>query len=394
MVHTLAERRGLTAEHARQWLTHVGLHAPLEGVEGDPDLVAAARAVLEEGVHQLADTVRNSLNFYRMQESAEQVEQGVLTGPAVAIPGFVEALSEQLRLPARRRAVVADGRRSTGRRSRRSGGRGARLAVERDASPGVSVVDRLRRSPAFIGAIFGSFLNVVAYRLPRGESLSHPRSRCPGCETPIKPYDNVPVLSWLALRGRCRACGARISRALPARRGRHGPAVRASWCSPRAPTRTRSCGLVSRAAARPGHADRPRPPDHPEQADDHRRGRGAGVRRCWLDARRDLVEHLIAGVAAGGFFLVAALAYPRGMGMGDVKLAAVLGLFLGRAVGPAMFIALISGTLVGALDHRPQGRRTKAARPRSRSARSSPSAGSSACSRATRSSTGTSTPSA
>jgi type IV pilus assembly protein PilM len=99
MVHTLAERRGLTAEHSRQWLTHVGLHAPLEGVEGDTDLVSSARAVLEEGVHQLADTVRNSLNFYRMQESAEQVEHGVLTGPAVAIPGFVEALSEQLKLP-------------------------------------------------------------------------------------------------------------------------------------------------------------------------------------------------------------------------------------------------------------------------------------------------------
>jgi type IV pilus assembly protein PilM len=99
MVHTLSERRGLTLEHARQWLSHVGLHAPLEAIEGDPDLVAAARTVLEEGVHQSADTVRNSLNFYRMQESAEQVEAGVLTGPAVAIPGFVESLSEQLRLP-------------------------------------------------------------------------------------------------------------------------------------------------------------------------------------------------------------------------------------------------------------------------------------------------------
>ena len=68
-----------------------------------------------------------------------------------------------------------------------------------------------------------------------------------------------------------------------------------------------------------------------------------------LTAPDELLEHLIAGVAAGGFFFVAVLAYPRGMGMGDVKLAAVLGLFLGRAVGPAMFIALISGTLVGAL---------------------------------------------
>ena len=99
MVHTLAERRGLTVEHARQWLNHVGLLAPLDAVDGDPDLVAAARTVLEEGVHQLADTVRNSLNFYRMQESAEQVEAGLVTGPAVAIPGFVESLSTQLRLP-------------------------------------------------------------------------------------------------------------------------------------------------------------------------------------------------------------------------------------------------------------------------------------------------------
>jgi type IV pilus assembly protein PilM len=99
MVQTLSERRGLTHEHSHQWLGHVGLLAPLEAVEGDADLVSAARSVLEEGVHQLADTVRNSLNFYRMQESAEQVEKGVVTGPAVAIPGLVESLSEQLRLP-------------------------------------------------------------------------------------------------------------------------------------------------------------------------------------------------------------------------------------------------------------------------------------------------------
>jgi type IV pilus assembly protein PilM len=108
MVQTLSERRGLTAAHAHQWLQHVGLHAPLDGVEGDPDLIAAARAVLEEGVHQLADTVRNSLNFYRMQESAEQVEHGVLTGPAVAIPGFVEALSQQLRMPLSPAVVSSD----------------------------------------------------------------------------------------------------------------------------------------------------------------------------------------------------------------------------------------------------------------------------------------------
>jgi type IV pilus assembly protein PilM len=99
MVLALSERRGLTIEHSHQWLRHVGLHAPLDAVEGDSDLVGAARSVLEEGVHQLADTVRNSLNFYRMQESAEQVETGVVTGPVVDIPGLVDKLSEQLRLP-------------------------------------------------------------------------------------------------------------------------------------------------------------------------------------------------------------------------------------------------------------------------------------------------------
>src|SRR5687768_3632737 len=65
------------------------------------------------------------------------------------------------------------------------------------------------------GLIVGSFLNVVAHRLPLGRSLSHPRSSCPGCATPIRPYDNIPVLSWLALRGRCRACGTAISPRYP-----------------------------------------------------------------------------------------------------------------------------------------------------------------------------------
>jgi type IV pilus assembly protein PilM len=99
MVQTLVERRGLTVEHARQWIGHVGLLAPLESVEGDPDVIAATRTVLEEGVHQLADTVRNSLNFYRTQESSEAVARGVLTGPGVDVPGLAERLAELLRLP-------------------------------------------------------------------------------------------------------------------------------------------------------------------------------------------------------------------------------------------------------------------------------------------------------
>ena len=69
---------------------------------------------------------------------------------------------------------------------------------------------------ALFGLVFGSFLNVVIHRLPRGTSLARPPSSCPGCGARIKPYDNVPVLSYLILKGRCRSCGMRISPEYPA----------------------------------------------------------------------------------------------------------------------------------------------------------------------------------
>ena len=106
IVSTLCERRGLTDEHARGWIQHVGLAAPVNSIAGDAELVAATRQALEDGVHQLADTVRNSLNFYRTQDSAETVERAVITGPAVAIAGFPERLAEELRMPVEA-AVVA-----------------------------------------------------------------------------------------------------------------------------------------------------------------------------------------------------------------------------------------------------------------------------------------------
>jgi prepilin signal peptidase PulO-like enzyme (type II secretory pathway) len=68
---------------------------------------------------------------------------------------------------------------------------------------------------ALVGGVFGSFLNVVAYRLPRRMNLSRPGSHCPACQRPIRWHDNVPVLGWLKLRGRCRDCGAAISRRYP-----------------------------------------------------------------------------------------------------------------------------------------------------------------------------------
>jgi type IV pilus assembly protein PilM len=95
----LAERRGLTLEHARQWLSHVGLETPLETVEGDPEIVSEARSVLSEGVRSIADEVRNSLDYYRAQADARAAEQAVLTGPAAAVPGFADALGAAIGLP-------------------------------------------------------------------------------------------------------------------------------------------------------------------------------------------------------------------------------------------------------------------------------------------------------
>ena len=99
---------GLTVDHARGWMQHVGLETELSSIEGDPQLVAAVRQTLEEGVHQIADSVRNSLNFYRMQDSAESVDRAVLTGPAVLVPGFAEALGRELGLAVEPAVVALD----------------------------------------------------------------------------------------------------------------------------------------------------------------------------------------------------------------------------------------------------------------------------------------------
>ena len=198
---------------------------------------------------------------------------------------------------------------------------------------------------AIVGAIFGSFLNVVAYRLPRGESLSRPRSRCPQCETPIKPYDNVPVLSWLALRGRCRSCRAPISARYPL-----VEAVTGLLCAlvvlDKGLDEDAVLGVVLVLLLVPiTLIDL-----------DHRiipnkltlLGAVLAPAILAFTAPEAIPEHLIAAAGAGGFFLLVVLAYPRGMGMGDVKLAFVLGLFLGRDVVPGLFVALVAGTFVGA----------------------------------------------
>jgi leader peptidase (prepilin peptidase)/N-methyltransferase len=196
------------------------------------------------------------------------------------------------------------------------------------------------------GLLVGSFLNVVVHRLPRGESLSRPRSRCPGCGTPIAPYDNVPVLSWLVLRGRCRHCGTRIAGRYPLVELVTAVLYVAVVLAKDEAVQV-ALGLLLVTALVPialidlEHRLIPNRITLPAAI-------AAVVAGLVLDVGF-VPEQLIAGAAAGGFFLLAALAYPRGMGMGDVKLAGVLGLYLGRAVAPALFIALIAGVLVGAL---------------------------------------------
>lgn len=92
----LAERRGLTMEHARQWLGHVGLSQPVESIEGDPEIVAATREVLAEGASKLADELRLSLDFYGAQEGAVAVDEVVACGPGTTIEGLGERLQREL----------------------------------------------------------------------------------------------------------------------------------------------------------------------------------------------------------------------------------------------------------------------------------------------------------
>lgn len=198
---------------------------------------------------------------------------------------------------------------------------------------------------AILGLVLGSFLNVVAHRLPRGLSLSRPASRCPSCEHPIRARDNVPVLSWLALRGRCRDCGASISARYPLVEAATA-ALFAATVAVRYPDRAPiALGLLLVAFLVPLaliDLDERRLPDAltaPAAA-------AALIAGAVLDPGGE-VERLVAGAAAGGCFLAIAFAYPAGMGLGDVKLAGVLGLYLGGEVAVAIAAALLSSVAVG-----------------------------------------------
>ena len=194
------------------------------------------------------------------------------------------------------------------------------------------------------GAVVGSFLNVVVHRVPLGESIVSPGSRCPDCGAPVKAYDNVPVVSWLLLRGRCRACGARIS-------GRYPLVELLTAAVFAAVVAVRGfdddlllelpfvAALIALAAIDLDHRLLPNKIVYPLAV--------WGVVATLLVDSGDLVEHLVAGAGAFLFLFLAVLAYPRGMGMGDVKLAGAMGLFLGLSVIPALLTAFLSGSVIG-----------------------------------------------
>jgi leader peptidase (prepilin peptidase)/N-methyltransferase len=204
-----------------------------------------------------------------------------------------------------------------------------------------------------LGLIFGSFLTVVIGRLPRGESIVRPRSRCPACGVEIRSRDNVPVVSWVLLRGRCRACGERISAEYPlvelataalfaAAAVLVDPIYAASLAAP-------FLGIMLAIAVIDArHRVVPNRIVYPSLA-------LFAVAIVVGDLAGGAVEALDAGLGLALYgvpLLLVAVAVPQGMGMGDVKLAALIGLVLGSFglsyVGVAAGVGVIGGG-IGAL---------------------------------------------
>jgi leader peptidase (prepilin peptidase)/N-methyltransferase len=215
----------------------------------------------------------------------------------------------------------------------------------------------LLRTPAFevtaflLGLVAGSFGNVCIHRLPAGRSVVSPPSRCPGCDALIRPWDNIPILSWLALRGRCRACAARISPRYPAVELLSGLlwlglAVLGGPSLQTLVSMILVSALVVLSLIDLEHHLLPDAITLP--------GIALGLAASFLPGSS--VGPLgAAAAAAGGWLAFAAVAraYERtrgieGLGQGDWKMAAMLGAFLGwQKMLLTVLFASIAGTVVG-----------------------------------------------
>lgn len=201
------------------------------------------------------------------------------------------------------------------------------------------------------GLLIGSFLNAWAWRLAHGEKITKGRSHCPHCGAQIRAYDNVPLVSWLLLRGRCRDCGEPISWRYPA-----GEAVTAALFAAVAVMDGLSWLLVPHlffvsALIVVSQVDLEKKiiPDIvilPVAA--------LGLPLMIVLGSGPWWEWPVAGLGAAGFLFLISEVYYRirhveGMGFGDVKLALCMGVYLGPAVVPALFLGFIGGAAVGVI---------------------------------------------
>jgi leader peptidase (prepilin peptidase) / N-methyltransferase len=205
-----------------------------------------------------------------------------------------------------------------------------------------------------LGLAIGSFLTVVAHRLPRGESLVSPGSRCPSCAVPIRPWHNVPVLGWLVLRGRCASCGARISLRYPlveAGTGLLFVAVTARLAALDQPAAVPAFLFFTAVGIALSLIDletkrlpnRLVLPAYPVLA--VLLAAAAGWQGDWWA----FVRALIGGAALYAFFFAVVFIYPAGMGFGDVKLAGLIGGVLGYLSWATLIIGAFAGFLLGAV---------------------------------------------
>jgi leader peptidase (prepilin peptidase)/N-methyltransferase len=203
-------------------------------------------------------------------------------------------------------------------------------------------------SVACVGLIVGSFLNVCIHRLPRCESVVWPASRCPGCHTPIKPYDNIPVIGYLLLRGRCRVCDAPISAMYPLVELLTMGMMMAAWLLFPFPLMVQrmvfGCAMIVLFFVDLEHHRLPNEVTVP--------GIAVGL-ACSFFMPPGWASSLIGILAGGGVLWLLGwiwflLRHEEGMGFGDVKMLAMMGAFLGWELMLAAFLAAtIMGSVVG-----------------------------------------------
>ena len=200
---------------------------------------------------------------------------------------------------------------------------------------------------ALFGLSIGSFLNVVVARVPAGRSLVRPGSACPGCRALLKWYDNIPVLSFLVLRGRCRACGMPISWRYPIVEMITATVLVLAYVTLGAtanfvvavvllPALIAITGIDLEHQLIPDVITLP--------------GILAGLLLNLATGRISWVDSTVGILVGGGVFLVIIVGSRGGMGGGDLKLGAMLGAFLGwKALLFALFVAIVAGGAVGAV---------------------------------------------